>query len=211
MPDRDPYLYGGTSVLKNKLGIKVQEHLDRAESDYTSLRLAELAENPLDGDYDFTHLCAMHRYIFQDLFDWAGKPRIIDIQRPEPVISGWSVEYSPHVEIANSARNVLSTMNAINWIDFTLCETVEKFSSCFAQLWKIHPFREGNTRTVTHFCCQFLDSVGIEINRLLFEENATYLRTTLVAYNAVFKEGDFSQKEHLREIIYDAMNTDSQI
>jgi Protein involved in cell division len=210
MPDRDPYLYKGTSVLKNKLNIKVQEHLDRAEGDYTSLRLAELAENPLDGDYDFAHLCAIHGYIFQDLFDWAGKPRMIDIQRPEPVLGGWSVEYSPHVEITSNTRSVLATMNATNWADFLLRDVAEKFSSCFAELWKIHPFREGNTRTVTHFCCQFLDSVGIEINRRLFEENAAYLRTTLVAYDAVFKEGDFSQKEHLREIIYDAMNIESQ-
>lgn len=47
--------------------------LKDAEADYVSLRLRELAENPLDGDYDFAHLAKMHEYIFQDLYEWAGK------------------------------------------------------------------------------------------------------------------------------------------
>ena len=49
--------------------------LDDAEADYVSLRLRELAENPLDGDYSIRHLAEMHKYIFQDIYEWAGKIR----------------------------------------------------------------------------------------------------------------------------------------
>lgn len=69
----DPYIYPGTDILKNILGIQDRQMLKDAEADYVSLRLRELAENPLDGDYDFAHLAKMHEYIFQDLYEWAGK------------------------------------------------------------------------------------------------------------------------------------------
>ena len=75
-----------------------------------------------------------------------------------------------------------------------------------ARLWKIHPFREGNTRTTVTFCCQFADEMGFPIDRKLFEDNAAYVRTALVAYNAFFSDGaDFSKKEYLQRIVYDAL------
>ena len=68
---RDPYLYKDGDVLKNLLGIKNQEELDAAEADYVSMRLRELAVKPIPGSYGFHHLLRMHKYIFQDIFDWA--------------------------------------------------------------------------------------------------------------------------------------------
>ena len=69
----DPYLYEDTDVLKNKLDIKEQSLLDDAEADYVVYRLKELAMNPLEGKYDLEHLMEMHRYTFQDIYEWAGK------------------------------------------------------------------------------------------------------------------------------------------
>lgn len=75
-----------------------------------------------------------------------------------------------------------------------------------ARLWKIHPFREGNTRTTVTFCRQYADEIGLKINRELFEKNSYYMRTALVAYNAFFSDGnDFSKIEYLEQIVYDAM------
>jgi len=52
----DPYVYPSTDILKNILGIQERKLLDDAEADYVSLRLRELAESPLRGDYDFAHI-----------------------------------------------------------------------------------------------------------------------------------------------------------
>ena len=83
--------------------------------------------------------------------------------------------------------------------------TVE-FCDSLARLWKVHPFREGNTRTTITFCCQYADSIGLKINRELFEKNSGYVRTALVAYNAYFADGsNFSKKEYLEKIVYDAI------
>lgn len=79
------------------------------------------------------------------------------------------------------------------------------FSASLAKIWKVHPFREGNTRTTVTFCCQFADHIGLNPDRKLFEDNAQYVRTALVAYNAVFKDlGDLSKPEYLIKIVEDA-------
>ena len=78
MPD-EKYCYPDSDVLRNKLNITDPKELFEAEVELTSIRLRELQQNPLEGDYDFTHLKAIHRYIFQDLYSWAGKERMVDI------------------------------------------------------------------------------------------------------------------------------------
>lgn len=107
---RDPYLYEDTDVLKNKLDIKEQDLLDDAEADYVVYRLKELAMNPLEGKYDLEHLMEMHRYTFQDLYEWAGKARVISIYKEEEVLGGQSIEYSDPFDIATDIRYVLSDM-----------------------------------------------------------------------------------------------------
>jgi len=98
---RDPYLYPNTEVLKNKFSVIDNEKLNTMEAEYTSTRLKEIIENPLKGnfDLDLDHLCRMHDYIFQDLYDWSGQPRIINIEKSEPVLGGISIEYSDFQDI----------------------------------------------------------------------------------------------------------------
>ena len=69
----DPYVYPRTDTLKNIPGIQDKNLLDDAEADYVSLRLRELTKRPLYGDYDVSHFARMHKYIFQDIYGWAGK------------------------------------------------------------------------------------------------------------------------------------------
>lgn len=204
---RDPYLYEGVPVLKNKLDIHDQNLFDDAEADYVVYRLKDLTLNPLNGDYNTEHLLKMHEYIFRDLFEWAGVPRTISIYKEEDVLGGLSVEYSDPFDIVNDIHQVLSDMRSKDWANMTRTQKASEFSDSLARLWKIHPFREGNTRTTITFCCQFADEKGFPLNRKLFEENSRYVRTALVAYNAFFSDGtDFSKKEYLERIVYDALD-----
>lgn len=165
---RDPYLYEDSQVLRNKLNIKDQDKLDEAEADYVVYRLKDLAMNPMPGEYNTEHLLKMHHYIFQDLYDWAGEPRVIAIYKEQ---------------------------------------AATEFCDSLARLWKVHPFREGNTRTTITFCCQYADEIGLNMNREIFEKNSRYVRTALVAYNAYFADGsNFSKKEYLERIVYDAIS-----
>lgn len=148
----------------------------------------------------------MHEFIFQDLFDWAGQPRTISIFKEEDVLGGLSIEYSEPADIVKNIHCNLADMRAKRWNHMGKSELANEFCISLADLWRIHPFREGNTRTTITFCCQFADEMGFPINRKLFEENSVYVRTALVAYNAYFSDGsDFSKKEYLEKIVYDAL------
>ena len=77
----DFYCITGTAVLKNKAGITDQDLLDEFEADFTAIRLLELSQNPFEGSFDLAHLCQIHQYLFQDVYDWAGEVRSVDIIR----------------------------------------------------------------------------------------------------------------------------------
>lgn len=206
---KDIYLYEDCPVLINKLGIKKQEKLDDAEADYVTYRLKNLAMHPLKGKYDYDHFMRMHHYIFQDLYEWAGQQRKLNIYKEEPVLGGLSVDYSDVFDIKNDASLALNEMVTTKWHDLNDSQKAKQFSKSLARLWKVHCFREGNTRTAITFCCQYADEKGFSINRKLFEQNSQYVRTALVAYNAVFEDlGDLSKKEYLEQIVFDAITKD---
>lgn len=166
---RDPYLYEDSQVLRNKLNIKDQDKLDEAEADYVVYRLKDLAMNPMPGEYNTEHLLKMHHYIFQDLYDWAGEPRVIAIYKEEDVLGGMSVEYSDPFDITKDIHFILYDMRKKAWKNMTREQAATEFCDSLARLWKVHPFREGNTRTTITFCCQYADEIGLNMNREIFE------------------------------------------
>ena len=203
---RDIYLYDDCDVLRNLLGIRNQKQLEEAEADYVTYRLKEIVKEPLQGAYDFAHLLQMHKYIFQDLYDWAGQPRKVNIYKEEPVLGGLSLDYSDKKTIATDAEQILKEMRDKSWKRMGTHEAAFQFSDSLAKLWKVHPFREGNTRITITFLCQYADEIGLNPNRKLFEDNAQYVRTALVAYNAVFDDmGDMSKPEYLIRIVEDSL------
>lgn len=207
----DIYLYEGTDILKNLLDIRDRTLLNEAEADYVTYRLKEIAKNPLHGDYDYVHLLKMHKYIFQDLYEWAGQQRKLNIYKEEAVLGGLSIDYSDVFDIPRDAESVLSEMRNKNWSVMNIHDSAVQFSDSLAKLWRVHPFREGNTRTTVTFCCQYADAVGLNPDRKLFEDNAQYVRTALVVYNAVFDDiGDVSIPEYLIKIVEDAISRGKQ-
>jgi cell filamentation protein len=77
----DTYVYPGTEVLFNKADIREQAALNEFEADVTAVRMLELFNKPIQGDFDLTHLRAIHQHLFQDVYTWAGEIRTVDISR----------------------------------------------------------------------------------------------------------------------------------
>ncbi len=73
------YCYPNSNTLKNKLNIKDRYTLFEAEKELTAIRLKELQDQPILGEFNFTHLKSIHKYIFQDIYDWAGEVRTVEI------------------------------------------------------------------------------------------------------------------------------------
>lgn len=105
---RDCYLYEDCGVLKNLLNIKDETLLNNAEADYVTYRLKEIALNPLPGAYDYEHLLKVHRYIFQDIYEWAGQPRMLNIYKEEPVLGGLSIDYSDMTTISKYTEDAMA-------------------------------------------------------------------------------------------------------
>lgn len=77
----DKYVYPGTNVLKNKLGITNPQELEVAERRHTNLRAGQLQNQGVTGKFDTEHLKALHKHIFGDVYDWAGEFREINIYK----------------------------------------------------------------------------------------------------------------------------------
>ncbi len=163
----DPYFYLGTNVLKNKLGLRDADALRTLEDDTSGLRIRELAVTPIQGKFDFDHLKAIHKHIFQDVYEWAGQPRTIDMGKAESVLSGLSVAYpSPHDPFppdnlfnrADYAFEQLAKDNHLKGLD---ADTFAKqLAEHGTEIWHVHPFREGNTRATTAFVRQLAGEAG---------------------------------------------------
>lgn len=144
----DDYIDAATGVLKNRLGITAESVLEEAEATFASVRSYELAENPLPGSFDLAHLQALHHYLFQDVYDWAGQLRTIDITKG-------GNRFANFAYIESAARPIFKTLADE---DYLAGLGAEKFSERAAhylgEINALHPFREGNGRAQREFISQ---------------------------------------------------------
>lgn len=163
----DPYVYPGTSVLKNKLGIRDNAVLAQAENDFSSIRIAQLVESPIKGRFDFDHFKSIHHHIFQDVYEWAGKPRVIGMGKSEAILGGLSVNYPspknpfPPDNLYHRAEHAFDQLARDKHLHGLEPEAFAKqLTKHSAEIWEVHPFREGNTRTTTVFMRQLAHDAG---------------------------------------------------
>jgi len=207
----DPYKYPDSPVLKNKFGIKDEETLAKVEADIACNVIRDISTTPISGKFDFEHLCKFHERIFDDVYEWAGESRTIAIEKHEKALGGLSVEYAQPKNIESEASGVLGRMNNVKWDTLNPEEKAKQFSDHMAELWKVHPFRDGNTRATITFMCQFAETKGIALDNALFENNAAYMRNALVAASAVYSDVDLRKPEYLYTIIKDSMERGANI
>lgn len=199
---RDPYLYEDADVLINLGNIKDSEVLKSAEADITSYTMGALYNTQFDR-FDSQSLLEAHRIIFGDLYPWAGEIRTIPMTKPEQVLGGDSVRYSYPKEIKRELVAVFKEISALKKIKGRE-DLIFRIVRITAKLWQIHPFREGNTRTIVAFSVLLAQSFGIEVNFKLFGDHAAYVRNALVWAS----QGIYSRFEYLERIYFDAMGSE---
>lgn len=153
----DPYLDLRSGVLRNRLGITDAAELARAEAELTSYRLIELRARPLPGNYDLPHLQAFHRYIFGDVYDWAGELRTVSLGK------GGALFCHPQhlVATADDVFARLARDRHLRGRDRTAF--VDGLTALLAEVNALHPFREGNGRTQRAFLAQLARDAGYRI------------------------------------------------
>ena len=176
---RDPYLYPDVDVLINKDNIKNQKELDKFEEDIVPLRMIALRKEGLTISSVFD-IQKIHRFLFSSIFDWAGEFRKITMYKKEPILNGYSVDYTPFEYIEKEMCDLQKRFSSIDWDKLNNKEKIENVASIVQELWQIHCFREGNTRSVALFLYFLLKTIGVHINLDFLGKNAKYFRNSLV-------------------------------
>jgi cell filamentation protein len=188
----------GTNVLRNLYGVRDADTLQKLESRLTNVRLIELSSHTVKTSNDLEGLKAIHDYIFQDVYSWAGHVRRVPLHKPEEALGGGSVAYSQPREIVKEASEAFKNLNSRTWSTMSLDERAVTLSKDIAELWQVHAFREGNTRTVVTFMDKFTREHDMRLDLALLGENAAYVRRSLVAASE-------DKPEYLSRIVKDAL------
>ena len=154
----DAYVYPDTEVLRNKADIRDEAALEAFEADACAVRMLELIDNPIQGVFDLKHLCAIHRYLFQDVYDWAGEIRTVDISRGGSRFANFGL-------IEGYLGQQLNGLAEENFLRGTTPEGfVARLAHYMGEINAAHPFREGNGRVQRLFCSQLADQAGYFID-----------------------------------------------
>ena len=196
--------YPESEVLVNKYDIRDKELLEKFEIQKVVARLLGLDLKPtrISYTYDTTHLVNIHKYLFGDIYEWAGTFRKENLYKSERVLSGGSAEYTDYHEIESRLKLLLQEYKGFDWVEEA--KNGELVSEFLLELWSIHPFREGNTRTCITFLWHYLKGKGVDFRVALLRNNPMYVRDSLVMAN-------YDHKEYLQRIISDALGGEKMI
>ncbi|MBR5357801.1 MAG: Fic family protein [Clostridiales bacterium] len=150
--------YEGTTCLINKFGIKDEKKLSQMETLITTAKCKELEIKPINGDFGFDHYKSIHKYIFDDLYDWAGEVRTVSISKKGTV-------FTLPESIDTLADRIFTGLQKANcYIGYDDDHYLDSIVEFYCNTNMLHPFREGNGRTQRVFLTQLIRHSGHDIN-----------------------------------------------
>ncbi|GBU23330.1 hypothetical protein R80B4_03247 [Fibrobacteres bacterium R8-0-B4] len=165
------------------------------EADFVSQRISEaLSEKAFS--LSPVELLSIHKRLFDGVYDSAGKVRAFNITKKEYILNGETVEYG---DCANLREMIEHDIDKEKRFDYSALDDrarVSRIATFVADLWQIHPFAEGNTRTTAVFAIKYLRTLGFDIDNDLFEKESWYFRNALVRANYT----DFKKNIHKSDV-----------
>ncbi|MCG9965832.1 Fic/DOC family protein [Shewanella cutis] len=154
--NQDHYCYEDSDVLINLLNIRDPDELTQAEAEFTLMRYSEYCSD-LDEleDFDSNHFLSLHRLLFQDIYEWAGTIRDVDISKA-------NTRFCTCSRVEPELKNAISRIPLIRFCH-NKHELVVLIADIFSDLNVVHPFREGNGRTTRFFFEELLHVAGYRI------------------------------------------------
>lgn len=152
------YCYSDSDVLKNKLHIRDKVELKRAEEEFVAVKQLVLLQEPIKGRFTKTHFMRIHRFLFEDVYSFAGHIR------KEQISKGDTMFYPPNV-IDRELTRVFGDIHAkAMLLEKDRTKQIQNLSYVMAELNIIHPFREGNGRSIRELIrCMGLE-YGLHLN-----------------------------------------------
>ncbi|MHA7306053.1 Fic/DOC family protein [Arthrobacter sp. TMN-49] len=150
------YLDPDTGILRNLVNARTGEQLRVREDDFVEFRTMQLRQRPITGNFDLTHVQAIHQQLFQDVYPWAGNIRTVNIVKGQPFAQRENIQpFTQHLAAEISASNRLRGVSSEQF--------AHQLAGFYNQLNDIHPFREGNGRTQRTFWDQLAADAGKSI------------------------------------------------
>lgn len=174
------------NCLRNKLNITDPEKLSVAESKISFLRLSELEQKPIPKNLDLTHLQAIHKHLFQDVYAWAGENRTVDIVKSYPFAPHTIINQGSHFLFTKLSREQnLKGLDAKHFSD--------RAGYYLGEINHLHPFREGNGRTQR----AFMNHLAAKNNYFISWEHVSQKEMIDASI-----EGHKGNHQHLSDIIH---------
>lgn len=150
--------YPGTAVLINKFDIRDEEKLRQMESVVVTARNAQWLNAPAAKSFDFEHYKSIHRYLFGDLYDWAGELRTVNMQKK-------GTRFCPAADVPARAEAIFRRLEECRYFK-GLCREAfaDEICSFYMTTNELHPFREGNGRTQRAFITQLVQNAGYKLD-----------------------------------------------
>ena len=194
------------SYYKNKP--KEEERTE--EADKISIRIAQLIE---DDSFVFSigQLVSIHEHLFKGVYAHAGKFRTYNFTKQEWVLDGASVFYADHRLLKTTLQYDFDAEREFEYLGLSIDEIIAHLTGFISNIWQVHPFEEGNTRTTAVFAIKYLRSIGFRATNDTFAKNAWYFRNALVRANYrnihknVYEDKSFLVR-FLRNLLLDESN-----
>lgn len=195
-----------SSYYKSKPDTEIRSE----EADKISIRIAKIIS---DDSFTFTvgQLLTIHKVLFDGLLEHPGEMRKYNFSKKEWVLDGDTVTYGDYRELESTIQYDFEQEKKFNYRGLSIDETIEHLAIFISDLWQIHVFEEGNTRTIAVFFIKYLNSLGFDVTNDTFAKNSWYFRNALVRANynnipkGVFEDRSFLIK-FLRNLLLKETN-----
>lgn len=167
------------------------------EGDMVAARIASILDSP---GYPLKPpaLMAIHKKLFQDIYEHAGQFRTVNIYKKEPILGGRSVNYTNFDALVSTLDYDFSKEKEQTYAGLNINQIVKRISGFTSAIWQAHPFMEGNTRTTAVFIECYLRHLGFRVDNDMFKEHSKYFRNSLVRANfADYSNGIVETDEYL--------------
>ena len=158
------------------------ESEETEEADKVSARIAELLSEKTFS-FNPAQLITIHRHLFTGIYMFAGRIRDYNITKREWVLRGDTVYYAGADMISETLKYDFEQEKSFNYSAVSVDDAIAHLAAFCSNIWQIHPFGEGNTRTTAVFMIKYLTTLGFEVKNDIFASNSWYFRNALVRAN----------------------------
>ena len=185
---------------------KIEKSENSEEADKVAVRITEILSEK-GFNFNVFELINIHLRLFNGIYKEAGKIRDYNFTKKEWILNEDTVIYSSYETIKDALEYDINQEKSFSYKDLSLEESIKHIARFTSNIWQVHPFCEGNTRTTAVFIIKYLRTFGFNINDDVFAENSWYFRNALVRANyRNFEKNIFEDTSYLEKFFFNLLS-----